>query len=247
MIDRTLRLMPRPPTLAQPSPRSLFLFPVVSPMSAGAYHETQTHCCREDPCGLPSLRAAGHSCFRTSPITLHLLPSRARLPGCPRPLAPGVRPTRPLPHPLPSQAQRCTRVAAWVSPRSRGLADPNMCAAPPLTAFASPPPQHLPHTRSPDRSHRRPCMTAVHEDQNVQKAEVQTATAVRRPSRGDWRRRACRCHNIGREEYALAARPRETPLINGQSTPRTSTHATSICPPIGPPSLPRPRPAHARG
>ena len=26
-------------------------------------------------------------------------------------------------------------------------------------------------------------MTAVHEDQNVQKAEVQTATAVRRPSR----------------------------------------------------------------
>ena len=166
-----------PPTLAQPSPRSLFLFPVVSPMSAGAYHETQTHCCREDPCGLPSLRAAGHSCFRTSHITLQPLPSRARLPGCPRPLAPGVRPTRPLPHPLPSQAQRCTRVAAWVGPRSRGLADPNMCAAPPLTAFASPPPQHLPHTRSPDRSHRRPCMTAVHEDQNVQKAEVQTATA----------------------------------------------------------------------
>ena len=40
-------------------------------------------------------------------------------------------------------------------------------------------------------------MTAVHEDQNVQKAEVQTATAVHRPSRGDWRRRACRCHNIG--------------------------------------------------
>ena len=29
----------------------------------------------------------------------------------------------------------------------------------------------------------------------------------------------------------MAARPRETPLINGQSTPRTSTHATSISPP----------------
>ena len=60
----------------------------------------------------------------------------------------------------------------------------------------------------------------------------------------DGRRRCCgRCHNNGREEYALAARPRETPLINGQSThpiapdktaPHSPTHASAR-----PPGRPR--------
>ena len=202
------------PPLTPAHPRSLSCSPSSIRCLPGAYHETQTHCCREDPCGLPFPRAAGHSCFCTSHCTLHTFPS-ARLTVL-SPLPPGK------PHPLASQAQRCKRVAARVAsplvrPRRRRQCAPRRPSQRLQHSSTTPPAP----TRSPDRT-RGPCMTAVHEDQNVQKAEVQTAAAVRCPSPGDRQQRACRCHNNGREECALAARPRETPLTNGQSTPRTA-------------------------
>ena len=181
-------------------------------MSAGAYRETQTHCCREDPCGLPFPRAAGHSCFCTSHCTLQYLSPRAE---CSRPLAPGISP----PSPFTGAAVQACGCLGRVT--ARATSPTPMCAAPPFTVFGTPPPPHPPPRGAPI-SLWGPCITAVHEDQNVQKAEVQTDAAVRRPSPGNGQRRACRCHNNGREECALAARPRETPLTNGQSTPRTT-------------------------
>ena len=89
------------------------------------------------------------------------------------PLPPGY------PHPIPSQAQRCKRVAAWVAsllarPRRRQCAPRRPSQSSPLLL-------HPTRPRAEPPSLWGPCMTAVHEDQNVQKAEVQTAAAVRRP------------------------------------------------------------------
>ena len=131
------------PPLTPAHPRSLSCSPSSIRCLPGAYHETQTHCCREDPCGLPFPRAAGHSCFCTSHRTLHTFPS-ARLTVL-SPLPPGKYPILSL--------HRRSGASVWLlgsRHRSCGLADDaNVRRAAHHSVSNTPPPPHPPPRGAP--------------------------------------------------------------------------------------------------
>ena len=130
------------PPLTPAHPRSLSCSPSSIRCLPGAYHETQTHCCREDPCGLPFPRAAGHSCFCTSHRTLHTFPSARLTVLFPSP--PGNTPSSRF---TGAAVQACG-CSGRVTARAASPTTP-MCAAPPITAS----PTLLHH---PTRPHAEP-------------------------------------------------------------------------------------------